>query len=218
MAPVTAKESDSEVENEAFGANIHLAVRGCDDGPPFVSCRIWRGESEGGAEDRIKLRNPDQELFPIPPELRQPPCDIHPVGWSLKEFLDSRILNQPIRLGEGRENAYGAVALTTLESANPDAQCVAGLQPGQISRVIAKRPEGLDRAAMRARPGWANLTLEIILGVLLRTYRDCLDHLQTGRRQSAGQREPAFVATDRLLHAGASLLAGGRILFSGGRS
>ena len=127
MAPVTAKEGDSEVENEAFGANIDLAVRGCDDGTPFVSCRIWRGESERGAEDGIKLRNPDQELFPIPPELRQPPCDIHPVGWSLKEFLDSRILNQPIRLGEGRKNAHCAVALTTLESANPDAQCASDL-------------------------------------------------------------------------------------------
>ena len=73
VAPVTAKEGDSEEGNEAFGANIHLAVGRSDHGAPFVSGRMRRREPERGAENGINLWNPDQEFLPIPPERRQPP-------------------------------------------------------------------------------------------------------------------------------------------------
>lgn len=92
-----------------------------------------------------------------------------------KELLYGLVLHQPIRLSKRRENAHRARAFTATETPDSNADRVASTQPGQIPKVVAKRPERFDGSAVGAFPGWTNLSLIVFSDVVLRIYRDWLN-------------------------------------------
>jgi len=118
MTSVTTEEGDLKNGHNAHGANVYLAVRGCDGRAPLGTGTMRWGSSQGIAQNTFNLRYPLQEPQPVTPQLCSPPQYVSRKGRSLEISLDCCVLHQPVGLGERRQNAHRSLA--TMASEPPD--------------------------------------------------------------------------------------------------
>ena len=210
MTSVTTKEGDLKNGHKAHGADIHLAVSGCDGLPPLTPGIVWRRSSQRIAQNTLNLRNPFQELLPVAPQLRSPPQHVGRKRRSLEIFLNGSVLHQPVGLRKQRQYAHRFLAKMAFEPPDKEPEGVTGPDAGQVAEIIAMRPKRILGVAMRTFRGWPNLPLVIFRDILLCIHRHWLDPLQLAQRQVGKRQRVQFVAYELFL-AGCLFLIGGKL-------
>ena len=185
MTSVTTKEGDLKNGHQTHGANIHLAVRGCDGLPPLAPVIMRRRSPQRIAQNTVQRRNPLQEPPPVAVQLFSPPQRICRKRRASKKSLDGRVLHQSVRLGKRRQNTHRPIAAMAFEPPDKKPKSVTDPDAGQVAEIIAVRPKRFLGVAMWTFWRWTNLPLVIFRDILLCIHRDWSDQLQTGRRQSA---------------------------------
>ena len=209
MTSVTTKEGDLKNGHKAQGANIHLAVRGCDGLPPLAPGIVGRRTSQGIPQNTLKLRNPFQEPAPVAMQLCSPPQHIVRKRRPFEKSLDGDVLHQPVGLCKQRQYAHRFLATMAFEPPDEEPESVTGPDPCQVAEIIAMRPERFLGVAMRTFRRWANLPLVIFRDILLCIHRDLSDHLQLAQRHLGKRQRVQFVAGELFL-AGCLFLVGGK--------
>jgi len=210
MTSVTTKEGDLKNGHKAHGANIHLAVRGCDGRAPLTPGIMRWGSSQGIAQNTFNLRYPLHEPQPVTPQLRSPPLHIVRKGRPLEISLNGGVLHHPVGLGERRQNTHRSFATVAFEPPDEKPKGVTGPDAGQVAEIVAMRPKRFYGVAMGTLRGWTNLPLVIFRDILLCIHRNWLDHLQLAQRQSSKWHQTFLVACELFL-AGCLFLAGGKL-------
>jgi len=196
MASVTTKEGDLKNRYNPHGANIHLAVSGCDGRTPLVTGIMWWGSSQGIAQNTFHFRNPLHEPQPVAPQLCSPPQHIGWKGRPLEISLYGGVLHQAVGLGERRQNTHRSFAAVAFEPPDEKSKGVTGPDAGQVAEIVAMRPKRFQGVAMGAFRGWTNLPLVIFRDILLRIHRNWLDQLQLAQRQSGKSQQDQFVVSE----------------------